>query len=298
MMKRRALLTAAAAGAGAAAYAWFGGEAPLELWLGGDVHCGEQVNAELGPLRGLLRGAGIINLEGPVGPLGPARGRLRLRNRAAMLPTLAGAGVRAVGIANNHLRDAGPDGARKTAAALRAAGLLPCGDVAGVAAIAASARVSAHHLVDDASIDGLQEQLAAAASEADILISTFHLTAAPSLLPSPLLRRAVDVAIEAGARVVAAHGSHMLGPVERRGQAVIAWGLGNLLFDCPCTDERDAILLAVSISAETTTAQVIPIRAGLNGEPATAAPDPALLLDLLEALGSSPLRRDGAGAFV
>jgi poly-gamma-glutamate capsule biosynthesis protein CapA/YwtB (metallophosphatase superfamily) len=130
----------------------------------------------------------------------------------------------------------------------------------------------------------------------DVLVATFHVTGPPSYLPRPELRAAVDTAITAGALVVAAHGTHALGPVERRGKAVIAWGLGNLLFACDCTDEVDGAVLRVSIDGDAARARILPIDAGLRGAPARPGHNPELILDLLDALGSSPLRREGPAA--
>jgi hypothetical protein len=144
---------------------------------------------------------------------------------------------------------------------------------------------------------GLSSELADARALGDALLSTFHVTGPPSYLPRPELRAAVDIALAAGARVIAAHGTHALGPVERRGGAVIAWGLGNLLFACDCTDEVDGLILRVSIDRHEVRARIIPIDAGLRGGDARNGHNPSLILDLLDALGSSPLRREASAAF-
>ena len=129
-------------------------------------------------------------------------------------------------------------------------------------------------------------------------IATFHTTGVPSYLPSPELRREVEGALEAGATVVAVHGSHLIGPVERRGAAVVAWGLGNLVFHCECTREDEGLVLEVRLApGRVLEAAVVPVRAGLVG-PARPAGDADGVFDLLEALGSSPLRRRGDRAFL
>jgi len=96
---------------------------------------------------------------------------------------------------------------------------------------------------------------------------------------------------------VAAEGTHALGKVERRGGAVIAWGLGNLAFACDCTDEVDGALLEVDLDGQGAgAAAVVPVEAGLMGRPAAAAPDAPALYELLERIGSSPLRPEGPRA--
>ena len=126
-----------------------------------------------------------------------------------------------------------------------------------------------------------------------MLVATFHVTGPPSLLPPPELKEAVELALAAGAKVVLAHGSHALGLVERRGDAVIAWGLGNLAFACACTDEVDGLALTVEFDAKgsVTRAAAVPVTAGLRGASAKLSAAPGLVLDLLESLGGKPTRR-------
>jgi poly-gamma-glutamate capsule biosynthesis protein CapA/YwtB (metallophosphatase superfamily) len=219
-------------------------------------------------------------------------------NAPAAVASLRASGVRVAGIANNHAGDRGASGLAETAEALRRTGIRPAGGPAGAAVIEVNGQrvvVTAHDLAAGVPAE-LSANLAAARATGDVLVATFHATGPPSYLPRPELRAAVDVAIAAGARVVATHGTHALGPVERRGGAVIAWGLGNLLFACDCTDEVDGAILRVTIDADVLRARIVPIDAGLRGAPARAGHDPALVFDLLEALGSSPLQREGAAA--
>lgn len=274
---------------------------PVELWIGGDVHVGQGTGEGLAPLSSALLGAsGIVNLEGPVGDsreMGEGEGP-RLANAPSALPALRAAGVRVAGIANNHAADRGPAGPLETAEALRRAGILPAGAPSGPAVLTVHGRrvvIAAHDLAGGVPA-GMAEELGAARALGDVLIATFHVTGPPSYLPRPELRAAVDAALAAGARVVAAHGTHALGPVERREGAVIAWGLGNLLFACDCTDEVDGAILRVSIDGEVVSARIIPIDAGLRGAAAGPGHNPGLLLDLFEALGSSPLRREASAA--
>lgn len=272
---------------------------PIELWIGGDVHVGDSDGGGLAPISDALRGAqGIINLEGPIGDTPAPGGDLRLANAPAAVGALRQAGVKIAGIANNHAADRGPEGISETAAALRQIGVLPAGGPAGPAVLSTNGRrvvVTAHDLSKGVPAS-LERELAEARSMGDVLVATFHVTGPPSYLPRPELRAAVDTAITAGALVVAAHGTHALGPVERRGKAVIAWGLGNLLFACDCTDEVDGAVLRVSIDGDAARARILPIDAGLRGAPARPGHNPELILDLLDALGSSPLRREGPAA--
>lgn len=266
------------------------------VWLAGDVFLGAGGH---GHLRGLAEltgtGAGIVNLEGPVAPTATQAGEVALVHGEAALDELAAAGVRVAGIANNHAQDAGAQGIATTLRRLPAHGILPAGvarlDVDGVRVV-----VTAHDLLHG--VPGhLREELQAARSQGDVLIATFHVTGPASYVPQPVLRRAVDVALQAGAQVIAAHGTHALGPVERRGTTVIAWGLGNLLFACECTDESEAMILRLTLTtAGVVQAEVVPIQAGLHGQPVRKSPDARGILDLIDGLGGTRLRRqDGVG---
>ncbi|MEZ4443052.1 MAG: CapA family protein [Polyangiaceae bacterium] len=263
-------------------------------WVGGDVHLGRA----MGPLLvGLgLVGPGFVNLEGPVAerpaPCHQAarstQGGLRrcLANAPGGLVRLLRAGIEVVGIANNHALDRGPEGRDTTLRALRGVGLAPSGAPWGAPRIVQRGRGVAFTSVDlhGQGPDRLRDELSRAGE-----VVAFHVTGPPSYLPTPELREAVDLALAAGARVVVAHGSHALGAVERRGGAVIAWGLGNLAFACDCTEERDGLLLQLELDDAPPRVRVIPIDAGLGGAPATPASDPALTFELLAALGSSPI---------
>jgi poly-gamma-glutamate capsule biosynthesis protein CapA/YwtB (metallophosphatase superfamily) len=267
-------------------------EPTADLWLGGDVYLGSGVEQPLTRLAPQLeRAAGIVNLEGPVGSVPPpGDAGLRLLNAPTALRALAQAGVRVAGIANNHSADAGPKGAAQTRVALGQAGILPAGagalELKGV-----RIAVTAHDLTGGVPAQ-LEDELRRARGGADVLVSTFHVTGPALYLPSSELRAAVEIAARVGAQVIASHGTHALGPVERRGGSVIAWGLGNLIFNCDCTDDRDALVLRVRLARSgVVSAEVIPIRAGLRGEGAVPAPDGPLLLDLLEGLGSHFLQR-------
>ena len=276
------------------------------LWIGGDVFLGTGGHGALASIPAIVGGApGIVNLEGPVGDRregdGETEPSIRLLHAPRALAELRAAGVVAAGIANNHARDAGPGGAAATARALTAAGVQPAGAPAGPAIVTVGRLrvvVTAHDL--EAGVPAtLRAELLAARRRGDVLVATFHVTGPPTYLPRPELLDAVAIALEAGAAVVAAHGTHELARVERRGRVVIAWGLGNLAFACACTDEPSGALLEVVLGPDGAgEAAIIPIDAGLAGGTAHAAADPALTFELLEALGTPRLQRlDGRARF-
>jgi poly-gamma-glutamate synthesis protein (capsule biosynthesis protein) len=271
------------------------------LWIGGDVFLGTGGRGALSSIAAIVSGApGIVNLEGPVGdPAGVGDRPFRLLHAGSALAELREAGVAVAGIANNHARDAGDAGAAATLRALAAVGVQAAGGAAGPATIALGpvrVVVTAHDLETGVPAS-LGADLAAARRRGDALIATFHVTGPANYLPRPELVDAVAIALDAGAVVVAAHGTHELARVERRGRAVIAWGLGNLAFACACTDEQSGALLEVAVGpGGAGEAAIIPIDAGLLDGATRAAGDPALTFELLEALGSTRLTRRGGRA--
>ncbi len=284
---------------------------PRGLWLGGDVHLGASEEDRMVALEPTLRGlVGVVNLEGPLAldeealalDFQPAGTTVKLGNAVSGVATLRRAGVVAIGVANNHSHDFGTEHGARSHVAAKELGLVLAGDAGSEPApvlLVAGKRVglTAHDLTKGVP-SGLGQELTRARSDCDLLVSTFHVTGPPSYLPRPELREATEVALGSGASIVASHGTHALGPVERRGDALIAWGLGNLLFSCRCTDERDGAILQLFLNGPAPRARVVPIEAGLGGQGAKLAKDPQLLFELLRAIGSSELMVDGEGAWV
>ncbi len=279
----------------------------VHLWIGGDLQPGSGRHDILAPLVPLLNGLpGIVNLEGPVGdgsqpPAGRDAESPSLVNHPESLGRLHRAHIRVAGIANNHRFDLGDAGVRATIDALLAAEILPAGDPAGAAVLETpelGVVISAHDLGDGVP-DSLAATLARDRTLGEVLVVLFHVKGPASYIPKPELKEAVEIALGAGAAVIAASGTHAVGPVERRGSAVIAWGLGNVAFECDCTREKDALLLLVSLNREgCAEAEVIPIEAGLEGAPAKPAADAEGVFDLLEAIGSGAFRRlEGRAVF-
>lgn len=271
-----------------------GGEArAAALWFGGDVHLGAGDGTALAALPALVHGEPVVvNLEGPLGADAERSSASRLVNAPGAAAALAKVGVRVAGVENNHARDLGDAGRAATRAGLLAAGVQPAG-TARLELAGTRVTVVALDLAEVKDVAQLAAELRSRRAETDALVVTVHVTAPPSYLPTPELEAVVETSLAAGASVVAAHGTHALARVERRGDAVIAWGLGNLAFACDCTEETDGLLLRVALAARgrVSRATVVPVDAGLHGEAFGPAKDAKLTLELLESLGSSPLQR-------
>ncbi len=275
-------------------------DVPAELWFAGDVHLGAGLPRLFDTPPAVLRGAvGVVNLEGAVVDGPSSASAERLTSTASALAVLRAAGVGVVTVANNHARDPGASAPEHTVRAARRAGLSVAGGPAGEAVLALGSQrvVIAAYDLSAGVPPGLAGALAAARGRGDALVVGFHVQAPALYLPVPALRRATEMALAAGARVVVAHGTHTVAPVERRGDAVVAWGLGNLVFACDCTRETEGAVLRVSLGAHGVRAAVVPVEAGLDGRPAVLPADPTAAFDLLRALGGSPLRVTGPGGW-
>jgi poly-gamma-glutamate synthesis protein (capsule biosynthesis protein) len=215
---------------------------------------------------------GLANLEGvlqadppALPPSGTDLEQLPLIGDLRAAPALAAAGVNVIGLANNHVLDAGPEALAATRAALTQAGVMPVGAGGGPAAarvaqvrtvqglrvaILARSAVRTNHNADaigapgvmqpavldpaqPADLDTLRADLTAARAEADVVILLMHWGVEYTTAVQESQRRIAAVAAAAGVDLVVGAHSHVAGPVEVLGArpTVVAWSLGNAVFD-------------------------------------------------------------------
>ncbi|SDQ25074.1 CapA family protein [Natronobacterium texcoconense] len=77
----------------------------------------------------------------------------------------------------------------------------------------------------------LSEAVESATARADVVVVQIHGGNEYQREPTPRLETLTDVAAEAGADLVVNHHPHVVGGIERRHGALVAWTLGNLVFD-------------------------------------------------------------------
>ena len=70
----------------------------------------------------------------------------------------------------------------------------------------------------------------------DFVIVVVHAGTEYSNVPDATQRRIADTALMAGADAYIGHHAHVVQPVEQRGNQLIAWGLGNFIFDLDNVD--------------------------------------------------------------
>jgi poly-gamma-glutamate synthesis protein (capsule biosynthesis protein) len=162
-----------------------------------------------------------------------------LRAAPAAVGALHSAGFDAVSLANNHALDAGKAGLDETVATLDLAG------IAGVTSHTTGRLVSRIPPIkslryqlfafDDSTIpldvEAAARQVTGGASQAELIIISIHWGGEYQAAPSPRQRSIAEALAHAGADLVIGHGPHVLQPVERIGKTLVAYSLGNLLFD-------------------------------------------------------------------
>ena len=233
----------------------------------------------LAPVTPLLRGADIAfcNLECPVvsqpDPL-PKPHRFAASPDIASVLTHCGFDV--VSLANNHAMDCGKQGLVETVRHLRALGIASCG--AGVTETRARSptvlemnglrvaflaysqfppegivRLPEAPTIALLQEDSLRHEIGSARRRADVVVVSFHWGREFSPQPTAEQRRLANAAVAAGADLIIGHHPHVLQPmeIEKRGRgrkALVAYSLGNFLFDSKRPDARRTVILECELS--------------------------------------------------
>lgn len=220
----------------------------------------------------------LANVESPV-LNEPAdfwvHGRLTFRAGPEALPALDAAGFDVLSFANNHALNFGAHGLRETLAhvdrtRLRAVGigrdqaeadgpvLIESAGVR-VAVLGRTTWLNARRLPSkDAAIAyvsdrDMEARVAAdvrqvrASGVADVVIVYLHWGRERAPRPGNHQRWAAHAMIDAGADLVIGHHPHVVQAVERHGNGLIAYSLGNFLFDNGLMEQRRSVILEVTL---------------------------------------------------
>jgi poly-gamma-glutamate synthesis protein (capsule biosynthesis protein) len=205
------------------------------------------------------------NLEGALTDGGePWPKAFNFRTPPRFASGLAAAGFDVVSLANNHAMDYGVTGLQDTINALEVAGVQHVGTgdvrrgiiprftdangvrVAFVACVLTPGEGSGFSIeswaFDGAStglfvcdLAALAQQIMAAREspkiDADFVVVSIHAGDEYVNAPNTTQRELAEAALAAGADVVLGHHAHVVQPIEQRGNQLIAWGLGNFIFD-------------------------------------------------------------------
>jgi Bacterial capsule synthesis protein PGA_cap len=185
----------------------------------------------------------------------PIAGKCTLRGTPGWADVLQRAGVGVVSLANNHVMDFGPEGLVDTTAALERAGVgyvgagrnrqeacAPLFVTAAGRTIAFLARSSvivtaptyAGEAVPGVAFldpDETRAAIRSSRARADVVVLLIHWGIEEYAYPSATQRNLAKQFIDAGADVVLGHHPHVLQGIEEHGAGVVAYSLGNFLFD-------------------------------------------------------------------
>ena len=233
-------------------------------------------------VRHILAGADIAvaNLESAIGVTGaPAPKAYTFRAPPIAVEALALAGIDLVSLANNHSLDYGPESLAETRALLAEAGVLSPGAGPNRAAAHAAATVEREGLtiaflayvtvpverggydpstwaardhtpgVAWLDIPTMAEEVVAARRDADLVVVLLHFGMEWALEPSEAQREQARAAIDAGATLVIGSHPHVLQPLEAYGGGLIAYSLGNFVFDGFWDPANDSAILLVELTA-------------------------------------------------
>lgn len=195
----------------------------------------------------------FANLESPLTSAPFAGGRFDLRAPPQAVNALTAAEFDLVSLANNHALDGGETGLAETLAILRRAGIAPLVDLRAqrFGRIAVLAFFDTGQALDTSPITQ-------AAAQADFVVVSMHWGAEYYLVTERQQALAHEL-VAAGADLVIGHGPHVLQPVERVGGALVAYSLGNFLFDQPFSDTRQGAILRITLDrGSITLVQAIP----------------------------------------
>ena len=261
---------------------------------------------------------GFANFEGALTDRGePWPKGYNFRTPPRFASGLRDAGFDIVSLANNHTMDYGVVGLEDTLGALDGAGVRRIGagrsgsEAAQAAVIEASGlRVAFIGCVATpveaggftieqwaAGTDGsgvfvcedtaLQTRIAEAKQIADFVIVTAHAGTEYRNTPDATQARIVNTVLAAGADVFIGHHAHVVQPVELRGGQLVAWGLGNFIFDLDNVDlanipePRVSLILRFTLTkgAGVTAWEAIPVvQDALEDRPRPASPAEAAVL--------------------
>jgi poly-gamma-glutamate synthesis protein (capsule biosynthesis protein) len=223
----------------------------ITLALTGDVMLGRGVaqaldgnwEAAFAEVRPWLVDADLAfaNLESPLTtilpPLGGDRGGeggYDLRAPPETVAALRIAGFDVVSLANNHALDADQAGLAQTMTTLETAGITGLTDYLQPYS---STHLPNYYVLafDDSAapldVTAAADAVAAAAKQAGVVVVSIHWGGEYQAAPGPRQRAIASALAEAGADVIAGHGPHVLQPVEWVGGTLVAYSLGNFLFD-------------------------------------------------------------------
>ena len=226
----------------------------------------------------------VVNLECPLSRRGLRAAKpFSFRGDPTYAQALARAGVDAVSLANNHSLDYGRGALTDTVDAVRKAGMAPLGagatrgEAMRPVVLEANGLRVAFVAYCDLFVEGttpredapgiatgdraaLLAAVRGARANADVVVVFMHWGVEYRTRPTDDQRTLARELLAAGADAVVGAHPHVIQPLERVGAGVVAYSLGNFVFD-QRNDGADAVVLRLTLSAAGVEAvDVVPIR--------------------------------------
>ncbi|MEE9457432.1 MAG: CapA family protein [bacterium] len=255
------------------------GDMSLARGVNVDLYTGrsESPLRHVAPLIGRARIA-FGNLESPltkrakrIPTKGPRGGSIYLKGNPDYAFILTEAGFDVLSLANNHIMDYGEQGLSDTIYYLEQEGIKHTGAGPNLAAALEPADIDVDgYVVRFLAFNGVEprEYYAGAAKagtapldegiivsaigrakrEANLVVVSLHWGGESMAYPTSEQKRLAHKFVDAGADVIVGHHPHVIQGVESYEGAVIAYSLGNFLFDSRYAERRYSTLLAVEVS--------------------------------------------------
>jgi poly-gamma-glutamate synthesis protein (capsule biosynthesis protein) len=133
------------------------------------------------------------------------------------------------------------------------------------------------------------EAVAAAAEQAAPVVVSVHWGGEYQAAPGPRQRALAEALVAAGADVIVGHGPHVLQRVEWIGESLVAYSLGNFLFDQPYpADCRQGAILRITMQGRRIVAVAAAPTVVEHGRVRPAGPDDAAAIRARLSLESTP----------
>ena len=279
---------------------------PVRIVCGGDVMVDRTVRSFINAngagavLRGIATqleagDAAWVNLESPLSTLGsPTPGKdYTFEGPPSMVPALAAAGIDLVTLGNNHSADFGQAALADTIERLEKAGVQVVGaglndEDAWTAAIVETAggatvgflawsdvlwpgyrATSAPGVAEGRTeLPRMKRAIKALAAEVDYVVVGYHWGIEYEHYPYGLQTNEAHLAIDAGADLVIGHHPHVLQGIETYKGRLIAYSLGDLVFDHHSIETGQTVLVDAVLTPRGATATLIPVFVSSGGIPA------------------------------
>lgn len=232
----------------------------------------------------------VGNLEAPIATGGVEfrAKRFRFRTDPKVARALKQAGFSVVTLANNHIMDFGPSALQETLSLLDRNGIRHVGagmnlnaarretvlsaNGSRVAFLAYSLTLPTEFYATPATpgtVPGwprfFREDIARARQAADYVVVSFHWGSEGATLPHPYQIETAHAAIDAGATVVIGHHPHVLQGVERYGDGIILYSLGNFAFNTTSRLSDRSVIARITLDGGVKEVELVPLNV-LNRE--------------------------------